>query len=83
MILSGSKIFLELSRLNDKIHMAREIRTVAGIWAVMASKSEVSFPRFFLPAKINFAGGGKLCPASFSEHFRKISKVRYNITTRS
>ncbi|CAM9617718.1 unnamed protein product [Ectocarpus fasciculatus] len=36
MILAGSKLFIELSRLNDSINMAKEISTTAGVWVVLA-----------------------------------------------
>ncbi|CAM9656341.1 unnamed protein product [Ectocarpus sp. 13 AM-2016] len=36
MILAGSKLFIELSRLNDSINMAKEISTTAGAWVVLA-----------------------------------------------
>lgn len=38
LILAGSKIFLEISRLKDRINMAQEIRTTASVWLVCAGE---------------------------------------------
>lgn len=41
MILLGSKLFLELSRLNDRTNLASEVSSAAYTWLVGAGESQV------------------------------------------